>query len=125
MATALGLPSPTGGIWRPSGPGRATRSTSSPSGWGRRSGTLITCCASARSNARMDVRMSSDASIAHLRDPISADEAVWRRLWAAYNEFYQVDVPEPVTASTWRRMLDAAVPVVGRLAEQNDVVCGF
>lgn len=51
-----------------------------------------------------------------LRDPNERDEAAWRRLWAGYTRFYETEVPEPVTAATWRRMLDPAEPLFGRLA---------
>ncbi len=33
-----------------------------------------------------------------VRAPEAADEAAWRQLWAGYNDFYNADVPEEVTA---------------------------
>ncbi len=51
-----------------------------------------------------------------VREAGAQDEAAWRRLWAGYTRFYETDVPEPVTAATWRRMLDPAEPLFGRLA---------
>jgi GNAT superfamily N-acetyltransferase len=69
--------------------------------------------------------MRSDSPPARLRDPVAADEAAWRRLWAAYCDFYEASVSETVTAATWRRMLDSASPLFGRLAESGNAVCGF
>jgi GNAT superfamily N-acetyltransferase len=60
-----------------------------------------------------------------LRDPLPADEAAWRELWAGYNAFYETSVPEPVTARTWQRLLDPASPIFGRLAVVNGEVAGF
>jgi GNAT superfamily N-acetyltransferase len=52
-----------------------------------------------------------------VRDPLPADEAAWRRLWAGYCTFYETDVPEAVTSGTWNRMLSPAAPLLGRIAE--------
>lgn len=60
-----------------------------------------------------------------IRDPAPPDEAAWRQLWSGYNAFYETIIPEPVTAHTWRRMLDPAAPVFGRLAVIDDAVAGF
>lgn len=60
-----------------------------------------------------------------IRDPLPADEAAWRDLWAGYNAFYETAVPEAVTACTWQRILDPASPIFGRLAMANDEVAGF
>lgn len=60
-----------------------------------------------------------------LRDPVSDDEAAWRRLWSGYLTFYRVDVPETVTAETWSRILDSAVPMFCRIAEQDGSMAGF
>ncbi|MEM7398974.1 MAG: GNAT family N-acetyltransferase [Pseudomonadota bacterium] len=60
-----------------------------------------------------------------IRDADSTDEAVWRRLWAGYTDFYEVDVPEPVTALTWSRVLDPTVPMFARMAQLGDSVVGF
>lgn len=60
-----------------------------------------------------------------IRDPDPRDEAAWRRLWSGYTEFYQVDVPEAVTALTWSRILDPDVPVFARIAEMDGRIAGF
>jgi GNAT superfamily N-acetyltransferase len=60
-----------------------------------------------------------------IRDPQPADEAAWRELWSGYNAFYQADIPESVTANTWRRILDPAATIFGRLAIGDGEVAGF
>lgn len=45
-----------------------------------------------------------------------ADEPDWRRLWGAYQRFYEVDLSEAVYASTWSRLLDTAEPIYGAIA---------
>jgi GNAT superfamily N-acetyltransferase len=54
-----------------------------------------------------------------------ADEPRWRELWAGYNAFYEAKVPESITQATWRRILDPAVPIVGRVAVVDARVVGF
>ncbi len=45
------------------------------------------------------------------------DHDDWRRLWEGYNAFYgragETALPEDVVRTTWRRILDPAVPVHG------------
>ncbi len=45
------------------------------------------------------------------------DHDDWRRLWEGYNTFYgrsgETALPEDVVRTTWRRILDPAVPVHG------------
>ena len=60
-----------------------------------------------------------------IRDLEAGDEADWRRLWAGYLAFYGTDVPEAVTAATWRRLLDPAVAMFGRLAVVDGAATGF
>ena len=60
-----------------------------------------------------------------IRDPTRADEKAWRELWSQYNAFYEESIPETVTAHTWRRILDPASPVFGRLAAIEDEIVGF
>ncbi len=63
--------------------------------------------------------------IIFIRDPAPPDEMAWRTLWSQYNSFYEVSIPEPVTAQTWRRILDPASPIFGRLAEADGGIVGF
>lgn len=54
----------------------------------------------------------------------SADEADWRRLWAAYLAFLSAVVPEAQTALTWSRALSPDHPVncfIARDADGNAV----
>jgi GNAT superfamily N-acetyltransferase len=60
-----------------------------------------------------------------VRAATSADEARWRELWAGYNAFYEAAVAEAVTRLTWRRILDPAVPIMGRVAERDGRIVGF
>jgi GNAT superfamily N-acetyltransferase len=60
-----------------------------------------------------------------IRDPAAADETAWRQLWAQYNAFYEVSIPETVTARTWQRMLDPASPTFGRFAVADSEIAGF
>ena len=41
-----------------------------------------------------------------VRPPQSDDEDVWRRLWTAYLDFYQTEIPPEATQRTWERILD-------------------
>ena len=60
-----------------------------------------------------------------IRDPLPADEADWRRLWTGYTTFYEADVPEDVTAETWRRIIARDTTVFGRVACEDSQVIGF
>lgn len=60
-----------------------------------------------------------------IRDPTPGDEADWRRLWAGYNEFYEKQVSEPITAATWRRLLLRADGLFGRVALYEGTIAGF
>jgi GNAT superfamily N-acetyltransferase len=60
-----------------------------------------------------------------VRPAAKGDEAAWRRMWAAYNTFYEAIVPESVTAATWRRILDPSVPIGAVLALEYGAAIGF
>jgi GNAT superfamily N-acetyltransferase len=60
-----------------------------------------------------------------IRDPHPADERQWRQLWAGYIGYYESKIPEEITAATWRRMLDPASAIHGRVAVSNGNVAGF
>jgi len=60
-----------------------------------------------------------------VREARISDEAGWRRLWAGYLVFYETTVPDDITDLTWRRILDPAVPMIGRIAEQDGAIAGF
>jgi GNAT superfamily N-acetyltransferase len=44
-----------------------------------------------------------------IRPLAASDEAEWRRLWRAYLDFYETELPEAVYAATFARNLDPAV----------------
>lgn len=47
------------------------------------------------------------------------DERRWRELWDGYCRFYERELSEPVTRHTWARLVDAAAPVHGIVAERE------
>ena len=59
----------------------------------------------------------ADHSAVLIRDLISGDEAEWRRLWSGYLAFYETELSETVTASTWQRLVTPGSPMFGRIAE--------
>lgn len=69
--------------------------------------------------------MTHPQSSLTIRDPQDADESAWRGLWQGYVEFYEAEVPEEVTAATWRRIVTPGSSLFGRLAAKNGEVVGF
>jgi ribosomal protein S18 acetylase RimI-like enzyme len=65
------------------------------------------------------------SSLIVIRDPTPKDEPDWRRLWAGYNDFYEKRVEEAVTAATWRRLLQKADGLFGRIAVYDGAIAGF
>lgn len=53
------------------------------------------------------------------------DATDWRRLWAGYNDFYEMAVPAEVTEHTLRRLLDPNSSLLGRIAEKDGRIAGF
>jgi GNAT superfamily N-acetyltransferase len=54
------------------------------------------------------------------------DEPRWRDLWKGYCAFYETVLPEAVTRHTWARLMDAASPIHGIVAErEGDGVIGI
>lgn len=60
-----------------------------------------------------------------LRDATPGDESDFRRLWAQYLAFYDVDLAPAVTDATWARLMDQASPVKARLAVLDGRTQGF
>lgn len=50
----------------------------------------------------------------------AADRPQWARLWNGYLVFYEVDLPEEVSETTWRRLLDPEAPILGFCAARGD-----
>ncbi len=55
-----------------------------------------------------------------VRNLTVADETAWRRLWAGYLDFYQVELSDEQTNLTWRRLIDPASPIKGLVAYDVD-----
>ncbi|WP_434561566.1 GNAT family N-acetyltransferase [Pseudomonas sp. R1-6] len=53
------------------------------------------------------------------------DHAAWLPLWQAYLRFYNTELPEAVTHSTWQRLLDDREPTHGALAWHGDTAVGL
>ena len=63
---------------------------------------------------------------AKIRRIEARDEARWRALWDGYCRFYERDLSGPVTEHTWKRIMDAAVPMHAIVAERpGDGVIGI
>jgi GNAT superfamily N-acetyltransferase len=60
-----------------------------------------------------------------IRPLVREDFAVWLPLWRGYQAFYQVDIPQDVTAVTFDRLLDPAEPMAGALAWAGDRAVGM
>ena len=60
-----------------------------------------------------------------IRDPLPQDETAWRRLWAGYCAFYEVDIEEAVTAHTWRRIVNPGGAIFARFAVDEGETVGF
>jgi GNAT superfamily N-acetyltransferase len=60
-----------------------------------------------------------------IRPAQPADESVWRELWRGYCDFYEAIVSEPVTAATWRRILEPGSAFEAFVAVEEDRVLGF
>jgi len=59
-----------------------------------------------------------------IRSLRAKDEAQWRKLWAAYLEFYKADLPPPVTDALFKRLLTGA-PHFAFVAERDGEAIGF
>ncbi|VVO27679.1 GNAT family N-acetyltransferase [Pseudomonas fluorescens] len=51
-----------------------------------------------------------------IRQVSADDHAAWLPLWQAYLRFYNTELPEAVTHSTWQRLLDPGEPTHSALA---------
>ena len=60
-----------------------------------------------------------------MRDAAASDEPEWRRLWTAYNGFHGHDLSATITAATWRKILDPAIPVSARVVVREGGLAGF
>ncbi len=60
-----------------------------------------------------------------IRTARPADEVQWRRLWRDYTDFYETQLPEEVTAATWRRIVAPKPAILCRIAEEDGQILGF
>jgi GNAT superfamily N-acetyltransferase len=60
-----------------------------------------------------------------IRSALPSDEAVWRRLWRGYLDFYESRITDDVTNRTWKRILDPDSAVMCIVAEVDGEVLGF
>lgn len=54
-----------------------------------------------------------------------ADYDQWLPLWQAYQTFYEAALPDEVTQTTWRRILDPGEPMFGALAFAGEQAVGM
>lgn len=55
-----------------------------------------------------------------IRTLVAPDRPEWGRLWRGYLAFYEADVSDDVTETTWRRLLDPEAPILGFCAARAD-----
>jgi len=60
-----------------------------------------------------------------IRPVTAADHAAWLPLWQAYLRFYETELPDAVTQSTWQRFLDAREPTHAALAWDGERAVGL
>jgi GNAT superfamily N-acetyltransferase len=61
-----------------------------------------------------------------IRPVAVGDEAAWRELWQGYLTFYEAELPEAVTASTFRRITSGdPLTMRGLLLEVDGAAAGF
>lgn len=60
-----------------------------------------------------------------IRELTQEDYADWRPLWDGYTAFYECELDESVTASTWERALNPHSSLLCRIAEIDGKVVGF
>ncbi|MBU1295749.1 MAG: GNAT family N-acetyltransferase [Gammaproteobacteria bacterium] len=53
------------------------------------------------------------------------DYTQWLPYWLSYQEFYQVQLADEVTAATWKRFFDENVPVYCAVAREGEKILGF
>jgi GNAT superfamily N-acetyltransferase len=60
-----------------------------------------------------------------IRQVTADDHAAWLPLWQAYLRFYNTELPEAVTQSTWQRLLDPDEPTHSALAWASGEAVGM
>ncbi|WP_431825066.1 GNAT family N-acetyltransferase [Burkholderia sp. F1] len=73
--------------------------------------TSLAAIRHAQANARDAAGRAADATHIAVRPLAPADEAAWRPLWRAYQQFYDTALSDAVFATTWARLMDPAEPM--------------
>lgn len=60
-----------------------------------------------------------------IRPALPENHAAWLPLWEAYQAFYEVALPVPVTQTTWQRILDPQEPINAALAWHGERAVGL
>ncbi|MEL7549588.1 GNAT family N-acetyltransferase [Pseudomonas protegens] len=60
-----------------------------------------------------------------IRPVTAADHAAWLPLWQAYLSFYETELADAVTQSTWQRFLDPSEPTHAALAWDGERAVGL
>jgi GNAT superfamily N-acetyltransferase len=60
-----------------------------------------------------------------IRQVNAEDHAAWLPLWQAYLRFYNTELPDAVSQSTWQRMLDPNEPTHAALAWADNKAVGM
>ncbi|MDU9038742.1 GNAT family N-acetyltransferase [Pseudomonas corrugata] len=60
-----------------------------------------------------------------IRPVTTDDHAAWLPLWQAYLRFYNTELPDAVSQSTWQRLLDERESTHGALAWRGDTAIGL
>ena len=60
-------------------------------------------------------------SLIDIRQVTAADHAAWLPLWQAYLKFYNTELPDAVSQSTWQRLIDPSEPTHSALAWQDGI----
>lgn len=59
-------------------------------------------------------------------DALTAEDfPAWERLWQGYLTFYEVTLPQDITAHTWERIISTPPAILGRAARLNGELVGF
>lgn len=67
----------------------------------------------------------TDPSSPDIRRITASNFEAWLPLWKGYQAFYNVDIDDAVTRSTWERFLDPAEPMYAALAYHNGRAIGM
>ncbi|PZP04180.1 GNAT family N-acetyltransferase [Pseudomonas protegens] len=60
-----------------------------------------------------------------IRPVTAADHSAWQPLWQAYLRFYETELADAVTQSTWQRFLDPSEPTNAALAWDGERAVGL